>query len=64
MKLNKGIINRIQFYYRDGFSDKKTFDEVIGNQTYLKKGMQILPGEKWMDCGGNVGAFLHKCFLL
>lgn len=57
MKLNEGQIDGIKFYYRDGFSDLKTFNEVIGNKTYLKKGMTINKGENWMDCGGNVGAF-------
>ena len=57
MKLSKGEINGIKFYYREGFSDLKTFDEVIGNKTYLKKGMSINKNETWMDCGGNVGAF-------
>lgn len=57
MKLNEGQIDGIKFYYREGFSDLKTFNEVIGNKTYLKKGMTINKGEKWMDCGGNVGAF-------
>lgn len=57
MKLEKGKINGIEFYYREGFSDLKTFQEVIGNETYLKKGMTIERGERWMDCGGNVGAF-------
>lgn len=57
MKLNEGQIDGIKFYYREGFSDLKTFNEVIGNKTYLKKGMTIKKDEKWMDCGGNVGAF-------
>jgi FkbM family methyltransferase len=57
MKLNEGQIDGINFYHREGFSDLKTFNEVIGNKTYLKKGMTINKGEKWMDCGGNVGAF-------
>ena len=57
MKLNEGQIDGIKFYHREGFSDLKTFNEVIGNKTYLKKGMTINKGEKWMDCGGNVGAF-------
>jgi hypothetical protein len=33
------------------------FDEVLGNEVYLKKSMTIQAGETWMDCGGNVGAF-------
>ena len=57
MKILKSEINGIKFYHRDGMSDLKTFEEVIGGLTYLKKGMTINAGEKWMDCGGNVGAF-------
>lgn len=57
MILKEGKINGIRFYYREGFSDLKTFEEVIKNKTYLKKGMTINKDEKWMDCGGNVGAF-------
>jgi FkbM family methyltransferase len=57
MKLVEGKIDGIRFYYREGFSDLKTFEEVIGNKTYLKKGMTIERGERWMDCGGNVGSF-------
>jgi FkbM family methyltransferase len=57
MKVVKGEINGIKFYHREGFSDLKTFNEVIGNEVYLKKGMSIQKGETWMDCGGNVGAF-------
>lgn len=57
MILRQSEINNIKYFYREGFSDKKTFDEVIGNDTYQKKGMRIMPGEHWMDCGGNVGAF-------
>jgi FkbM family methyltransferase len=57
MILKQGEIKGIKYYYREGFSDKKTFDEVIGNDTYQKKSFKILPDENWMDCGGNVGAF-------
>jgi len=57
MKLEKGEINGIKFFHRDGYSDLKTFEEVIGRKTYLKRGMTIVEGERWMDCGGNVGAF-------
>ena len=61
MKISKGEIKGIKFYYRDGFSDLKTFEEVIGRKTYMKKGMTINANEKWMDCGGNVGAFALLC---
>lgn len=57
MKVLQGEINGIKFYHREGFSDLKTFEEVLGNKVYLKKGMTIEPNERWMDCGGNVGAF-------
>lgn len=57
MKVLQGEINGIKFYHRDGFSDLKTFEEVLGGKVYLKKGMTIEPNERWMDCGGNVGAF-------
>jgi len=57
MKILEGKINGIKFYYREGYSDLKTFEEVLGNKVYLRKGMTIDPNDKWMDCGGNVGAF-------
>lgn len=57
MILKKTEVNGIGYYYREGFSDQKTFLEVIGSDTYQKKGMEIKAGEHWMDCGGNVGAF-------
>lgn len=57
MKILKEEINGIKFFHREGMSDLKTFKEVIGDKTYLKKGMTIQDGESWMDCGGNVGAF-------
>ena len=57
MKLVQETISGIRFYHRPGFSDLKTFEEVIGRKTYLKRGLKIGANEKWMDCGGNVGAF-------
>ena len=57
MKLVQETISGISFYHRPGFSDLKTFEEVIGRKTYLKRGLKIGANEKWMDCGGNVGAF-------
>lgn len=57
MKLLKSEINGIKFYHRQGTSDLKTFEEVIGRDVYRKKGMTINEGETWIDCGGNVGAF-------
>lgn len=57
MKTLRSEIKGLKFYHREGFSDLKTFEEVIGRDVYQKKGNKILEGEKWMDCGGNVGAF-------
>ena len=57
MKLTKTSLNGVQFFYREGYSDIKTFIEVLSNQSYLKKGMEVLNNESWLDCGGNVGAF-------
>ncbi len=53
----RGEINGLSFFYREGYSDLKTFEEVIGRRVYLKSGMTIERGEKWLDAGGNVGAF-------
>ena len=49
--------NNIQFISRVGTSDEKTFKEVVVNNTYEKADFKILKGEKWIDLGGNVGAF-------
>lgn len=57
MILEKSEIDGIKFFHRKGMSDLKTFNEVLGKKVYLKKGMTINSGEKWIDCGGNVGAF-------
>lgn len=50
-------INGIKVKARHGFSDMKTYKEVIGNRVYERKGFKIQTGSTWMDCGGNVGAF-------
>ena len=42
MKVFKSEINGIKFYHREGMSDLKTFNEVIGNETYLKKALTII----------------------
>ena len=57
MRINKRQLKGIEFYERSGLSDLKTFEEVIGRDTYQKRGLKIKEGERWMDCGGNVGAF-------
>ena len=52
----------LKFECRTGFSDKKTFDEVIVGNTYEKPklGFTINKNENWVDLGGNVGAFAVK----
>lgn len=57
MRLERATLNGIDFYHRPGFSDLKAFTEVIGRHAYIRHGLTIRPGERWMDCGGNVGAF-------
>ena len=62
--MKQSEIKGIKFYHREGTSDLKTFEEVIGKDVYRKKGMTIERGEHWIDCGGNVGAFtLLACSL-
>jgi FkbM family methyltransferase len=62
--MRQSSIKGIKFFYRENTSDLKTFEEVIGKDVYQKKGMKILSGEEWVDCGGNVGAFtLLACAL-
>tara|TARA_Y100001973_G_C5179844_1_gene324176 strand:- start:801 stop:1484 length:684 start_codon:yes stop_codon:yes gene_type:complete len=59
MKMKSKLLehNGLKFYAREGTSDEKTFNEVIVNKTYEKKYFGIKENEKWLDLGGNVGAF-------
>ena len=57
VKVIRSEIDGVKFCHRDGFSDLKTFNEVLGKRSYLCRGLKIEPNERWMDCGGNVGAF-------
>jgi len=41
MKLIKGEIKDIQFFYREGYSDLKTFEEVLGRNVYQKTNFKI-----------------------
>jgi FkbM family methyltransferase len=50
-------VNGLKFYVRQGTSDEKTVIEVVKNNTYEKRGITIEKGEKWVDLGGNIGAF-------
>lgn len=57
MKLLQQEMRGIRFFHREGFSDLKTFKEVIGTKAYEQRGNKIEAGQWWMDCGANVGAF-------
>ena len=57
MRIKKLNYDNINFFVRDGFSDEKTFNEVLVRNTYEKKYFKIKQGEHWIDLGGNVGAF-------
>ncbi len=57
MILKQSSIKNIKFYYREGTSDMKTFEEVIAKDVYQKRGNKIQKNETWYDLGGNVGAF-------
>lgn len=45
------------FNVRENTSDEKTIQEVVNSDVYQKRGNKIIPNEKWIDCGGNIGAF-------
>lgn len=51
------IVRDLKFDLRPNSSDEKAVREVVGNLAYEKKDFKILPGEEWLDLGGNVGAF-------
>lgn len=44
-------------HYREGTSDLSAIEEVIERRSYEKKYFRVLPGETWVDLGGNIGAF-------
>jgi FkbM family methyltransferase len=50
-------IREFKFWVRPDSSDHKALKEVILRNSYQRRNFQIDPGEKWMDLGGNIGAF-------
>jgi len=44
-------------------TDYITIDEIFRKDVY-KMEERVLPGEKWLDIGGNIGAFALKCHQL
>lgn len=57
LEIYKSERTGLSFYTRVGTSDLKTIKEVVDGNAYQKRYFQILPGEKWIDLGGNIGAF-------
>lgn len=57
MKLDTYEHNGLTFLSRPNTSDYKTFQEVIVKNTYERSYFKIESGERWLDLGGNVGAF-------
>lgn len=57
MKIKRHQHEGLFFHCREGTSDKKTFDEVLVRRTYERRYFQISNEERWIDLGGNVGAF-------
>lgn len=50
-------VKGLKFDVREGSSDEKTIKEVVEKNAYQKKWFKIMPGEDWLDLGGNIGAF-------
>lgn len=57
METKTKTIGDITMHYREGTSDLSAIEEVIGRRSYERKYFKILPGETWVDLGGNIGAF-------
>lgn len=47
----------LKFHCRTGSSDEKAVQEVVMAKAYERRDFQIEAGERWLDLGGNVGAF-------
>ena len=48
----------LRFYTRPGTTDRQAVDEVIARHVYLRKDLVTLdPLDRWLDLGGNIGAF-------
>lgn len=71
MKLASRKINDLKVFFRTGTSDERMLAEVIDRHCYRRSsiGFDVLPGERWLDFGANIGAFgiyckLHKATAL
>lgn len=50
-------VPKLRFFIRKDTSDQKSLDETIRKNTYLKKGVTVELGERWLDLGSNIGGF-------
>jgi FkbM family methyltransferase len=50
-------VGGLLMHYRPNTSDLSAIDEVIEKRSYERKYFRVLPGETWVDLGGNIGAF-------
>lgn len=60
MKLSTMIVTEgVTAHYRPGTSDEGVLKEVIVRHCYARRraGFDVMPGEKWLDLGANIGAF-------
>uniref|UniRef100_A0A7S3JPP9 Methyltransferase FkbM domain-containing protein n=1 Tax=Aureoumbra lagunensis TaxID=44058 RepID=A0A7S3JPP9_9STRA len=58
---SKDLAQGISIYVRkdENFGDHKIVNEVLVRRVYEKPKIwfEIVPGEKWIDCGGHIGTF-------
>lgn len=64
-KITSKEIQGQKIFFREGTSDENIIREVIEKRTYRRAmiGFDVEPGEKWLDLGGNIGAFAFYCHL-
>jgi len=55
--MNLVEIDNLKIPLTSGSSDEKAVREVVEKKSYLRREFQIAAGERWLDLGGNVGAF-------
>lgn len=57
--------NSVTIRYRSGTSDERVLKEVIEQRCYRKvrSGFDVMPHERWLDLGANIGAFAGYCEL-
>lgn len=63
MHLATGTFAGVKAHYRPETSDPDVLREVLERRVYVRKrsGFDVLPGERWLDLGANVGAFALYC---